>query len=94
MLMAAVVVVIIVVFIPMYVLLSSFLFFFIQIKVEKVQDFNQTLNTFALRISKISFNAKVSEEKPTFATDSKFGDLLVVVVPRQGPRIVGAHERF
>ena len=37
---------------------------------------------------------QVSEEAPTFATDSKFGDLLVVVVPRQGPRIVGNHERF
>ena len=36
----------------------------------------------------------MSEEAPTFATDSKFGDLLVVVVPRQGPRIVGNHERF
>ena len=41
-----------------------------------------------------SFDPQVSEEAPTFATDSKFGDLLVVVVPRQGPRIVGAHERF
>ena len=40
------------------------------------------------------FYHQVSEEAPTFATDSKFGDLLVVVVPRQGPRIVGAHERF
>ena len=26
---------------------------------------------------------KVSEEAPSFATDSKFGDLLVVVVPQQ-----------
>lgn len=26
---------------------------------------------------------KVSEEAPSFATDSKFGDLLVVVVPNQ-----------
>ena len=36
---------------------------------------------------------QVTEGAPTFATDSKFGDLLVVVVPRQGPRIVGARER-
>ena len=26
---------------------------------------------------------QVSEEAPSFATDSKFGDLLVVVVPQQ-----------
>ena len=47
-----------------------------------------------LQIAIFSFDPQVSEEAPTFATDSKFGDLLVVVVPRQGPRIVGAHERF
>ena len=35
----------------------------------------------------------MSDEAPTFATDSRFGDLLVVVVPQQGPRIQGHHER-
>ena len=36
----------------------------------------------------------MSDEAPTFATDSKFGDLLVVVVPQHGPQIQGAHERY
>jgi len=40
------------------------------------------------------YRCEVSEEAPAFATDSKFGDLLVVVVPKHGPRIVGAHERY
>ena len=30
-----------------------------------------------------SAGVQVSEEAPSFATDSKFGDLLVVVVPHQ-----------
>jgi hypothetical protein len=37
---------------------------------------------------------QVTEGPPTFATDSKFGDLLVVVVPRHGPRIIGASARY
>ena len=39
------------------------------------------------------YRCEVSEEGPMFATDSAFGDLLVVVVPQKGPRIDGAHNR-
>merc|ERR1719237_17142 len=39
------------------------------------------------------FRCEVSEEAPSFATDSKFGDLLVVVVPNQPPTISGAQAR-
>ena len=39
------------------------------------------------------YRCEVSEEGPMFATDSAFGDLLVVVVPQKGPRIDGAHHR-
>ena len=37
---------------------------------------------------------QVSQEGPFFATDSKFGDLLIVVVPRHGPSIIGARDRW
>ena len=30
---------------------------------------------------------------PMFATDSAYGDLLVVVVPEEGPKLVGARSR-
>lgn len=40
------------------------------------------------------YRCEVSSEAPVFATDSKFGDLLVVVVPQLGPQIQGAHERY
>ena len=39
-------------------------------------------------------DAQVSQEGPFFATDSKFGDLLIVVVPRHGPSIIGARDRW
>ena len=39
-------------------------------------------------------STKVSQEGPIFATDSKFGDLLIVVVPRHGPSIVGGKDRW
>ena len=39
------------------------------------------------------YRCEVSEEGPMFATDSKYGDLLVVVVPQNGPRIDGAQNR-
>ena len=39
------------------------------------------------------YRCEVSEEGPMFATDSAYGDLLVVVVPLEGPRIEGAHSR-
>ena len=39
-------------------------------------------------------STKVSQEGPIFATDSKFGDLLIVVVPRHGPSIIGGTDRW
>ena len=39
------------------------------------------------------YRCEVSEEGPMFATDSAFDDLLVVVVPLEGPKIVGANRR-
>ncbi len=36
----------------------------------------------------------MSGEGPIFPTDSKFGDMLVVVVPSLGPRIIGAKTRY
>ena len=39
------------------------------------------------------YRCEVSEEGPMFATDSEYGDLLVVVVPQNGPRIDGAQNR-
>ena len=39
------------------------------------------------------YRCEVSEEGPMFATDSAYGDLLVVVVPQEGPRIEGANSR-
>ena len=35
------------------------------------------------------YRCEVSEEGPMFATDSKYGDLLVVVTPTNGPSITG-----
>ena len=29
-----------------------------------------------------------------FATDSAYGDLLVVVVPQEGPKLIGARSRY
>ena len=40
------------------------------------------------------YRCEVSEEGPMFATDSKYGDLLVVVTPQNGPRIDGAQNRW
>ena len=40
------------------------------------------------------YRCEVSEEGPMFATDSKYGDLLVVVTPHNGPRIDGAQNRL
>ena len=40
------------------------------------------------------YRCEVSEEGPMFATDSAYGDLLVVVVPQEGPRIEGANSRW
>ncbi|XP_023321773.1 cell adhesion molecule 1 [Eurytemora carolleeae] len=40
------------------------------------------------------FRCEVSGEAPIFATDSKYGDMLVVVVPDQGPIIHGAKTRY
>ena len=39
------------------------------------------------------YRCEVSEEGPIFATDSEYGDLLVVVTPQEGPKIEGAHHR-
>ena len=39
------------------------------------------------------YRCEVSGEAPIFATDSKYGDMLVVVVPDQGPIIDGAKTR-
>ena len=39
------------------------------------------------------FRCEVSEERPMFATDTAFGDLLVVVLPRHGPTLEGSPER-
>ena len=36
---------------------------------------------------------EVSEEAPMFATDSAYGDLLVVVTPKNGPSITGHNNR-
>ena len=35
------------------------------------------------------YRCEVSEEGPMFATDSEYGDLLVVVVPQNGPTLSG-----
>jgi len=40
------------------------------------------------------YRCEVSEEGPMFATDSAYGDLLVVVTPQQGPIINGAKSRY
>ena len=40
------------------------------------------------------YRCEVSEEGPTFATDSAHGDLLVVVLPDAGPQIEGARLRY
>ena len=40
------------------------------------------------------YRCEVSSEAPTFATDSGFGDLLVVVLPREGPVIDGAEKEY
>lgn len=40
------------------------------------------------------YRCEVSNEAPTFATDSGYGDLLVVVVPIEGPVIEGVHDRY
>ena len=40
------------------------------------------------------YRCEVSEEGPMFATDSAYGDLLVVVVPEEGPKFVGARTRL
>ena len=39
------------------------------------------------------YRCEVSEEGPMFATDSAFDDLLVVVIPSEGPKIVGGKRR-
>ena len=39
------------------------------------------------------YRCEVSGEAPMFATDSAFGDLLVVVVPQNGPSIDGEQDR-
>ena len=39
------------------------------------------------------FRCEVSEEGPMFATDTAFADLLVVVLPREGPTLEGSPER-
>ena len=39
------------------------------------------------------FRCEVSEEGPMFATDTAFGDLVVVVLPRHGPTMEGSQER-
>ena len=39
------------------------------------------------------FRCEVSEEGPMFATDTAFGDLLVVVLPKHGPTLEGSPER-
>ena len=39
------------------------------------------------------YRCEVSGEGPMFATDSAYADLLVVVVPQNGPRITGLHKK-
>jgi len=39
------------------------------------------------------YRCEVSEEAPMFATDSAYGDLLVVVTPKNGPSITGHNNR-
>jgi len=39
------------------------------------------------------YRCEVSGEAPMFATDTAFGDLLVVVTPKNGPRISGLKKR-
>jgi len=40
------------------------------------------------------YRCEVSTEGPTFATESKYGDLLVVALPRGGPTIKGGRLRY
>ena len=40
------------------------------------------------------YRCEVSSEAPMFVTDSGYGDLLVVVVPQDGPVIQGAEDRY
>ena len=40
------------------------------------------------------YRCEVSGEAHMFATDTKYGDLLVVVGPENGPTIKGAKERY
>ena len=40
------------------------------------------------------YRCEVSEEGPIFATDSEYGDMLVVVTPQEGPSVDGAQHRF
>ena len=63
-----------------------------QLQIGKSSIYQVTLNHLTLG-STGRYRCEVSEEGPMFATDSAFGDMLVVVVPLDGPKILGAESR-
>jgi len=65
----------------------------ITVDVGKSSIYQVTLTSLTLG-STGRYRCEVSEEGPMFATDSAFGDLLVVVVPLEGPKILGAKSRY
>jgi len=65
----------------------------ITVDIGKSSIYQVTLNHLTLG-STGRYRCEVSEEGPMFATDSSFGDMLVVVVPLDGPKILGAESRY
>jgi len=65
----------------------------ITVDIGKSSIYQVTLNHLTLA-STGRYRCEVSEEGPMFATDSAFGDMLVVVVPSDGPKILGAESRY
>ena len=63
-----------------------------QFQIGKSSIYQVTLNYLTLG-STGRYRCEVSEEGPMFATDSAFGDLLVVVVPLDGPKILATKSR-
>ena len=66
---------------------------FIKVELSKSSMNYVTLSPLSLDTTG-RYRCEVSEEGPMFATDSAYGDLLVVVVPQEGPKLIGARSRY
>ena len=65
------------------------IYFLIYLRTQIIKDLSKR----AIYFNFVDVRCEVSGEGPSFATDSKYGDMMVITVPDHGPLIRGLKQR-